>query len=234
MININRRRQKNRIGNLKWRLKNVFNLKSILRVLILTLLSVITIPVTLNFFIRKEYSDKIFFKGVDIPETRVAIVFGAGLANEGEDPSDILEDRINTAVELYNSGKVKKILMSGDNREIYHNEPEIMMEYARKLGVREFDLKADYKGVNTYETCYRAKEVYGINKAILITQEFHLPRSLYLCNTLGVDSIGFAADKSIYKDINYLKVREFLANLDAFWKLYINPSITEIEERESI
>jgi len=157
----------------------------------------------------------------ELPDTRVAIVFGAGLENNGNDPSPILEDRVLAAVELYKAGKVDKLLMTGDNRIIEHNEPKIMMETAIENGVKEFDIQPDYAGRRTYDSCYRAKAIFGINKAILVTQAFHLPRAMYLCSSLGIEVYGYAADKHQYVSISSYTVREYLATFLAFWELNV-------------
>ena len=114
------------------------------------------------------------------PAAPAAIVFGAGLWRDGS-PSPVLQDRVATAADLYFSGKVKKILMSGDNRFIYYNEPGAMKKFALSLGVPEEDIVLDYAGRRTYDTCYRARAIFGLKEAILVTQSFHLPRALILC-----------------------------------------------------
>lgn len=130
---------------------------------------------------------------------RVAIVFGAGVRENGE-PSLALEDRIITAVELYRSDRVHKILMSGDNRFENYNEPAAMRGQAIKRGVASADVVADYAGRRTFDTCLRAKEIFGVNRAILVTQQFHLNRAIYLCQAVGIDSIGITADRRKYDD----------------------------------
>lgn len=128
---------------------------------------------------------------------RIAVVFGAGVAENGE-PSPALEDRIITAVELYRAGRVRKILMSGDNRFENYNEPAAMREQAIKRGIPAENVVADYAGRRTYDTCRRAKEIFGVERAILVTHEFHLSRALYLCQNAGIDSIGITADRRQY------------------------------------
>lgn len=130
---------------------------------------------------------------------RVAIVFGASVRGNGE-PSSALEDRIITAVELYRSGRVRKILMSGDNRFENYNEPAAMREQAIKRGVPAENVVADFAGRRTYDTCYRAKEIFGVERAVLVTHEFHLNRAIYLCQAAGIDSIGITADRRRYDD----------------------------------
>ena len=157
-----------------------------------------------------------------VPVERVAVVFGAGLDREGQATS-ILRDRVETAAQLYFSGKVQKLLMSGDNRTVDHNEPEAMRQYALSLGVPDSAITLDYAGRSTYDTCYRAHAIFGLNSAILVTQQFHLPRALFLCNVLGIRASGVAADNYQYplRWTAIWNIREQLATVGAFLDLYI-------------
>lgn len=198
-------------------------LKFILSLVIYITIFTIVVPFNMLRVLDRYYNNLIYSSVEKIPETRVAIVFGAGLTNFGNDPSSVLEDRINSAIELYKAGKVKKIIMSGDNRVSNYNEPQVMMDYAQKNGVSIFDLQGDFAGRRTYDTCYRAKYIFGVEKAILITQDFHLTRALYTCNSLGIEAIGYKADKNEYVDINRFTMRDLLATLLAYWEIYVNP-----------
>ena len=159
----------------------------------------------------------------DAPARRVAIVFGAGLWRNGS-PTPVLEDRVTTAANLYLAGKVEKLLLSGDNRFVEYNEPWAMRDLALSLGVPEDALALDYAGRRTYDTCYRAKAVFGVTEAILVTQEFHLPRALYTCNRLGVSSVGVEADSRVYRksSVLYWNVRELVATVAALWDVNIS------------
>lgn len=153
---------------------------------------------------------------------RVAIVFGAGVWR-GNKPSPALYDRVVTAVELYRSKRIGKILMSGDNRFENYNEPAVMKQTAIDLGVPAQDIVEDFAGRRTYDTCYRAKEIFGVNRAVLVTQEFHLNRALYLCNSLGIESEGVIADRREYSKAsrNWWAIRESLAVTGAWFDLNI-------------
>lgn len=134
----------------------------------------------------------------ETPPAPVAIVFGAGLNRDGS-PTAVLRDRVTTAAELYRAGKVKKLLMSGDNRFVNYNEPASMKQYALELGVPDEDIVLDYAGRRTYDTCYRAKVIFGVGQAVLVTQNFHLPRALFTCNALGLQATGVVADRRVYQ-----------------------------------
>lgn len=151
---------------------------------------------------------------------RVAIVYGAAVYKNGR-LSDALYDRVKTGVELYKAGKVKKLLMSGDNSRKEYDEPTAMKNKAVEMGVPEENVIADFSGRRTYDTCYRAINIFEVKKAIHITQEFHLPRAIYLCEKLGVESIGLKADHRKYKDEDAWAKREFLAVIRAWFNINI-------------
>jgi SanA protein len=166
---------------------------------------------------------------------RVAIVLGAGLRRDGS-PTPILEDRVRTAAELYFSGKVEKLLMSGDNRFLDYNEPGAMHDYAAGLGVPEADIVMDYAGRRTYDTCYRAGYIFGVTDAIIVTQDFHLPRAVFLCNSLGVKAVGVSADRRPYHSRSMLiwTARELAATTGAFWDVLIAHPLPVLGEKEPI
>jgi vancomycin permeability regulator SanA len=153
---------------------------------------------------------------------RVAIVFGASVYPDGE-PSPVLNDRIATAVDLYKAGKAGKLLMSGDNPTQGYDEPTTMKNTAVKLGVPERDIVMDFAGRRTYDTCYRAKEVFAVQKAILVTQEYHQPRALYLCSNMGIDVIGITSDRYHYREENYWRFREFFSIISAWFEMNFIP-----------
>ena len=128
-----------------------------------------------------------------VPERPVAIVFGAWVINN-ERPSAMLADRIKMGAELYHRGKVQALLLTGDNHLANYNEPEAMRQYALSLGVPDEALVLDYAGFRTYDSCYRARDVFQVSQAILVTQAFHLDRALLICNGLGLDAVGVSAD----------------------------------------
>ncbi|MBN2148179.1 MAG: YdcF family protein [Anaerolineales bacterium] len=171
----------------------------------------------------------------NVPAMRAAIVFGAGLWRDGS-PTPVLRDRVATAAELYFAGKVEKLLMSGDNRFVDYNEPAAMRSYAISLGVPEQDIILDYAGRRTYDTCYRARAIFGLQQAILVTQSFHLPRALYLCSTLGLDIAGVPADRRDYhtSSLVWWNLRELPATLTALWEVHVTHPLPVLGEPEPI
>jgi SanA protein len=155
-----------------------------------------------------------------IPNRPVAIVFGAGYWSSGA-LSDVLRDRLDAAIELYRAGRVQVLLLSGDNRVEDYNEPAKMEEYALAQGLPKKNLILDYAGRRTYDTCYRARDIFMVSKAILVTQRYHLPRALMTCSGLGLDVIGYVADRTPYVDIRWYWTREIPALWRTWWDLYI-------------
>lgn len=157
-----------------------------------------------------------------VPTARVAIVFGAGLWRDGS-PTPVLRDRVAQAADLFFAGKVEKLLMSGDNSHLNYNEPHAMRDYAISLGVPEQAIVLDYAGRRTYDTCYRARDIFGVKKAILVTQSFHLPRALYICNNLGIQANGVASDLRSYnqRSLAFWNMREVPATFVAFWEVHV-------------
>ena len=181
------------------------------------------------------YAHSKTYAAAEVPTRPVAIVFGAGLWRNGT-ATPVLQDRVQTAANLYFAGKVKKLLMSGDNRFVDYNEPAVMRQLALSLGVPDGAIVLDYAGRRTYDTCYRAKAIFGVNEAILVTQAFHLPRAIYLCNHLGVDSVGVDADLRIYpkSSLLYWNARELLATVAALWDFNIGHPVPVLGDKEPI
>jgi len=171
----------------------------------------------------------------DSPSERVAIIFGAGLLRDGS-PTAVLRDRVETGAELYFTGKVEKLLLSGDNQVVEYNEPEAMRQYAISLGVPEQVIVLDYAGRRTYDTCYRAKVIFGISKALLVTQKFHLPRALFLCNALGVQASGVEANNRNYRRSSLISwnIREQFATFSAFVDVFIEKPALILGQPEPI
>jgi SanA protein len=145
----------------------------------------------------------------------VAIVFGAGLRRDGS-PTTVLADRIRTAADLYHHGKVERLLMTGSVREGY-DEPAAMAAAAEALGVPPSRILIDPAGLRTLDSCARARRVFGVRSALLVSQRFHLPRALALCSAVGVEADGVAADLSPYSSRarRFWELREYPASFVA-------------------
>ncbi len=161
------------------------------------------------------YSQKIYSLN-SVPEDNVAIVFGAAVYRNGR-LSSVLRDRMDTAITLYEQGKVEKIIVSGHTENEFYDEPGAMRAYAIQRGVPENDIQADNGGNRTYDTCYRAQDIFQLESATLVTQNFHLPRAIFTCRRLGVAAQGVAADLRPYRGMRWYEFRETLATIYALW-----------------
>jgi len=165
-----------------------------------------------------------------VPVRRVALVFGAGIRN-GQ-PTPALAERVRGAVELYRLGRVQKLLLSGDNSRQDYDEASAMRRYAMTLGVPDQDITLDYAGFSTYESCYRARDIFGVKEVVLVTQGYHMARALYTCRALGIDAVGLAMPDWLYDRAHmtihyspayqvFSTLRETLATLKALVDVHI-------------
>lgn len=151
----------------------------------------------------------------------VALVFGAGIRADGT-VSDVLRDRLIAAAELYHANKVKKLLFSGDNGRVAYDEVSAMKLYSKEmLSIPEEDIVLDYAGFDTYDSCYRAQEIFGVTNTIAVSQAFHLPRIVFTCQGLGIHTQGYVADKQAYVYARMYLWRERLAQGKAWIELRI-------------
>jgi len=159
----------------------------------------------------------------ELPHCQVAIVLGAGVRPSGE-PSATLEDRLAAGIELYRAGIVKKLLLSGDHGQRHYDEANAMRRYVLTAGIPKQDVFLDHAGFRTFDTMYRARDVFKVSTAIVVTQRFHLPRAVYIARTLGLDAWGYAADRRTYQAARRNQAREVLARCRAFIDLHIRPA----------
>jgi SanA protein len=181
----------------------------------LVMAGAVMLPFLWQSWVNDRYGASIY-SVADAPSQRVGIVFGARVYPSGR-LSGMLRDRVETGVALYQAGKVEKLLMTGDNSRADYNEPDAMKAHAVSLGVPAADIQVDYGGRRTYDSCYRARDIFQVSSAILVTQGFHLPRALYLCDQLGLPAVGVASDISRYdpRSVAWSETREIPALLGA-------------------
>lgn len=184
------------------------------------------------------YDDRIFSEvgGIETGEwkrPRVAVVFGASVIGNRQ-LSPVLADRVEKAIALYRARKVDRILVSGDNRQANYNEPKAMQEYLISRSIPARDIIVDQSGRSTYETCLRARDVFGLRQVVLVTQQFHLPRALYIANELGIEAIGLAGDLRLSPQIDYQYVRELAAEFKAFYNVKFVPPEVFADERRPV
>jgi len=185
----------------------------------------------LRLWIEHKTRDHIYTRVEDVPPRPVAIVPGAGLRPDGF-PTPILADRVATAADLYHAGVVQKLLCSGDNRFVDYNEPQGMLEYAVSLGVPEDAIVLDYAGRRTYDSCYRARAIFGVDQVVIVTQRFHAVRAIYLCQALDVDAVAILAERRHYSRIQRARweIREYLALGLAWWDVNVRHPVPVLGE----
>lgn len=182
--------------------------KLFLPILILCLIAVVIIWVT-NNNVKAKTENVIYTNLTDVPKTKVAIIFGAGI--NGDKPSRYLKDRLDAGIALYKNNKVDKILLSGDNGRDEHDELTVMKLYCYENGIDTNKIYIDYAGFDSYSTMYRAKHIFKVDTAILVSQKYHLNRCVYIGDKLGVKSYGYSANRGVYPGYKYYSFREKLS-----------------------
>lgn len=178
----------------------------------------LTVLIFIIGFSIKWYADKYCFKDSSkIPNCTVGIVFGAGIKNGV--PSKYLKDRLDAGIDLYKKGKVKKLILSGDNGRDEYDEVSVMKEYCYSNNVDSNDIFVDYAGFDTYSTLYRAKHIFKVDSAILISQQYHLGRAVFTGRNMGLTVFGYAADNGSYGNYLKSKIREYPAIINAIIEL---------------
>jgi SanA protein len=157
----------------------------------------------------------------DAPHAQCALVLGALVYPDGT-PSPMLADRLDTGIKLYELGKVDKLLLSGDHGQTTYDEVNTMLKYVLARGVPDEDVFTDHAGFDTYDSMYRARDVFQVQTAIIVTQDFHLSRAVYTARTLGLEATGVVADIQAYGSKGTLSaMREVLARMKAILDLHI-------------
>lgn len=170
--------------------------------------------VLINLEVKYKYSKYILAEDNDVT-AYTAIVLGARVYRD-ETLSHVYQDRVQTALELYQDGRVEKLLISGDHGRKEYDKVNAAKDYLLEHGVESQDIFMDHAGFDTYDSMYRARDIFQVEDAIIVTQEFHLPRALYIARKLGLDAYGINADKRVYLNVLRNDIRESLARAKAF------------------
>ena len=157
------------------------------------------------------------------------LVLGAGVWSGGR-PSHMLSDRLDVAIDAYNAGAAPKLLMSGDHGRKEYDEVNVMKDYAIEAGVPSVDVFMDHAGFSTYESIYRARDVFMAKRVLIVTQEYHLYRALYVARSLGLEAEGIAADLRPYRGQLRYDLREVLARCKDFAMCIFKPLPTYLGE----
>ncbi len=191
--------------------------------LILTVSTILTF-IFINSYVRSSTDDLIISANEALSVNPDCIlVLGAGVRSDGS-PSPMLQDRIITGIELYEQGIAERLLMSGDHIKKGYDEVNIMKSYAVDLGVPSEHVFMDHAGISTYDSIYRAKEIFQADKIVIVTQKYHLYRALHIAKKLGVEAYGVSADVRIYAGQDLRELREKAARVKDFLKATVKPS----------
>ncbi len=182
----------------------------------------------INLWILNERRYIVFDCLSDIDPYPVALVLGAAVTSDGE-LGHYFIDRLDLAIALYEAGQVDKILVAGQGGRYSYNEIEPAKDYLLKNKINQSDIFLDYNNKNTFASMYRAKNLYNIDKALIVSQDFHLPRSLYLARRLKIDAFGCSADSPNFIETKEDKRREFLARVKAWLDINLNVNLTLAE-----
>ena len=185
----------------------------------------------LNAHVKRTVSNQIITQeeAAELAGVDCVLVLGCGVREDGT-PSHMLEDRLKQGVALYDLQASPKLLMSGDHGRVEYNEVGTMKEYAMEAGVPSEDVFMDHAGFSTYESLYRAKEIFGVKKLIIVTQEYHLYRALYIAERLGLEAWGVASDYRTYWGQTTREIREILARAKDFVNTVFWPEPTFLGE----
>ena len=156
------------------------------------------------------------------------MVLGCGV--RGDSPTPLLADRLQRGVEVFQVGSAPKILMTGDHGQDNYDEVNVMKQYALEAGIAESDIFMDHAGFSTYESMYRAKEIFGVKKMIIVTQKYHLSRALYIANKLGIEAYGVASDYRTFSGQLGRDSREVLARVKDIFTVVLKPKPTYLGE----
>ena len=196
--------------------------KIIKRLFVVGLIVSVTLMVFMNFRINQQTKNSVFESVELIPENTVGLLLGTSKFLKSGNPNQYFSNRINAAIELFEAGKIRIIVISGDNSKKHYNEPQDMKEELIKRGMPENKIYLDYAGFRTFDSMYRMREIFGQKKFTIISQKFHNERAIYIGNSLGLNSIGYnARDVDAYNGFK-TKLREKFARVKVFIDLTFN------------
>lgn len=207
--------------------ENVKKLKRVFIAIALLMLVGVVSAVGIDLAVRlnTEASIVSIEEAENLEDVDYILVLGAGIMDDGT-PSPMLKERLDEGIELYKRGVCSKIIMSGDHEKTDHDEVNAMKDYASKQGIPSKDIYMDHAGLSTYDSVYRAKEIFNAQKIVVVTQKYHLYRAIHIAKSLGLESHGVDATKTTYSGQAYRETREFLARIKDFLKCMIKPEST--------
>lgn len=201
-------------------------MKKVLMYGIIIIAIILIIILIINLYVRISTNKKIIKENEysKLSDVDCIIILGAGIW--GDKPSPMLEDRLQEGIKLYQNNVSDKIIMSGDHGREEYDEVNIMKKYAIENGVPSENIFMDHAGFSTYESIYRAKDIFKAKKVVIVTQKYHLFRALYIANQLGLEAYGVGADPRQYVGATYRELREIIARNKDFIKCILKPEPT--------
>ncbi len=205
-------------------------MRKVIIFLIIFVIVIVAIAFGINFYVKSSVKSQIITEkeAENLSNVDCILILGAGVW--GDKPSPMLEDRLLEGINLYNNNVSEKIIMSGDHGKEDYDEVNIMKEYAIQKGIPSENIFMDHAGFSTYESIYRAKEIFGAKKMVIVTQKYHLYRALYIANKLGVEAYGVNSDPRKYVGEIGREIREILARDKDFVKCIFKPKPTYLGE----
>lgn len=206
----------------------------IIKYVIIVVIVIILIILAINFYVKLSTKNQIIENRdySNLKDVDCIIVLGAGIW--GDKPSPMLQDRLLEAISLYKDNVSLKIIMSGDHGREDYDEVNIMKKFAIEKGIPSENIFMDHAGFSSYDSIYRAKEIFGAEKIVIVTQKYHLYRALYIANKLGLDAYGIGADPRQYTGATYRELREILARNKDFVKCIFKPKSIYLGEKISL
>lgn len=201
-------------------------MKKISKYVLIIIIITVVIGIAINLYVKLSTKKQIIKENEyeKLSDIDCIIILGAGIW--GDKPSPMLEDRLLEGIKLYQNNVSNKIIMSGDHGRKEYNEVKIMKEYAIEKGIPSENIFMDHAGFSTYDSIYRAKDIFQAKKVIIVTQKYHLYRALYIANKLGLEAYGVGADPRQYVGATYRELREILARNKDFVKCIFKPEPT--------
>lgn len=204
--------------------KSIKSVKSVLSKLIILIIAAFLMFVFINSYVKSSTQNLIISEDeAQSVNPDCIIVLGAGVRSDGS-PSPMLTDRLKTGIELYEKGVSDRLLMSGDHTKKGYDEVNIMKSYAIDKGIPSEHVFMDHAGISTYDSIYRAKEIFQAERIVIVTQEYHLYRALYIAEKLGLEAYGVSADVRVYAGQELREIREKAARVKDFFKATLKPS----------
>jgi len=205
-------------------------MKKRIKILIVFVLVIIVALLSINFYVLGVSKNQIIEKNnySKLENIDCIIVLGAGVSDNK--PSKMLEDRLLTAINLYENNVSTKIIMSGDHGTDEYDEVNIMKNYAIDAGIPSENIFMDHAGFSTYESIYRAKEIFGVKRVVIVTQKYHLYRALYIAEKFGIEAFGVTTKPKEYSRQLYRELRELLARNKDFLSCIFKPKPTYLGE----